>query len=187
MNQQDGAGAGRDATLYFGEIDPPAEIVEQRVGLEVDIIESCEEVEERVAGLGYQNLVAWIAEQTEEEGISLTGTGRQDEVFRRKFSPMLLIVGRDGLTGGQDAAWRGIVEAGCFDGLQIELEATRGGVRQGEVEQRSVSVANSCAERRFGKIPGGAGGKGYLPSLGQAMESHSVGAPSGAACMVCSA
>ena len=63
------------------EIDGPAVgggaggvgIVVERVFAEDDVVEAGDEVEERIAGAGGEDLVAGIAEQAEEEAIRLAG------------------------------------------------------------------------------------------------------------------
>ncbi len=80
MDEQNGSGARGDASFEFCEVDPPAEVVKQRVGLEDDVVKAGEEVEERVTGLGDKYLITRVAEQPEEKAVSFAGAGCEDDV-----------------------------------------------------------------------------------------------------------
>ena len=58
VDDDEGAGAGGDGAFELGEVDGPAVVEEERVGAEAHVVEVGEEVEERVAGLGDEDLVA---------------------------------------------------------------------------------------------------------------------------------
>ena len=103
MDEDEGAGAGADAALELGEIDPPAEVLEQRVGIEADVVEIGEEVEEWIAGLRDQHGVSGIAEQAKEEAVRFAGAGGQDQVFGIDWGVVAGVVGGDGLAGAGQA------------------------------------------------------------------------------------
>ncbi len=115
VDQQNGARAGCDATLELGEIDPPAEVVEERVRLQADIVEGGEEIEQRIAGLGDEDFVSGIAQQAKKKGVRFAGAGGEDQILRWNVSLMASIVLRNGGAGGWDAARVGVVEGGRGD------------------------------------------------------------------------
>ncbi len=57
MNQDDGARLGRDGAAESLRVDLPAVVVDQRRGLEADVVEGGEEVEQRIARLRNQDFV----------------------------------------------------------------------------------------------------------------------------------
>src|SRR5580658_1369747 len=67
------------------EIDLPSMVIEQRIRNELDIREIGKNLEQRVARFGNKNLVARIAEQTENVGITFAGAGRQNQALRIKI------------------------------------------------------------------------------------------------------
>ena len=62
MNQYDGAGPGADSPLKLCEVDPPAEVLENGVRLQRDVIEIGEKIKERVARLGHEDFVTGVAQ-----------------------------------------------------------------------------------------------------------------------------
>src|SRR5215472_5874296 len=60
MNQCDGARARRNALADGFDIEVPAVVVKERVGREFHVIERGEEIEERIAGLRDEYLVAGV-------------------------------------------------------------------------------------------------------------------------------
>src|SRR5579872_2435519 len=65
--------AGGEPAAECLQVEMPAVIVEKRIRNKPHIIELGQEIEERIAGLADQHLVAGIAEQAEEEAVSLAG------------------------------------------------------------------------------------------------------------------
>jgi hypothetical protein len=82
VNEENGTGSRGDALLESREVDPPAVVIEEGIGLEVDVLEIGEVVEEGIAGLGNEDLVAGIAEEAEEVSVGLAGAGGQGDVAR---------------------------------------------------------------------------------------------------------
>ena len=63
MYHQDRSCARRNRPLQFALVDPPAVIVKERIGPQPHIVQIGQKVEERVARLRHQDLVAWVAQQ----------------------------------------------------------------------------------------------------------------------------
>ena len=78
MHHQDRSCPRRNRPLQLAEIDPPAVIVKQRVGSQPHIIHIGQKVEERVARLRHQHLVARVAQQAKQKAIALACACRQD-------------------------------------------------------------------------------------------------------------
>ncbi len=157
MHEEDGPGAGGDAALELGEVDPPAEVVEERVGLEGDIVKGGEEVEERVARLGDEDLVTGVAEQAEEERVALACAGGEDKVGWIDLGIVRGVIGGDSGASGGNAAGVGVVAGGGFDGGERVGEAAGGWIREGEIDERVRGGADGGGEGGFGEVPGGAG------------------------------
>lgn len=97
VDEEDGAGTGPDASLELVEVDPPAVVVEERVGAEADVFEVGQVVEEWVARLGDENLIARVAEQTEEVTVAFAGAGGQSDGVRGDGGSMITVISGYGL------------------------------------------------------------------------------------------
>ena len=85
MHNDHSAGARGDGLLQSVKINLPAVIVVERITHQLYILNIGEEREERIAGLGDQDFIAWIAERAEDEGIGLAGAGGEDDALSRHF------------------------------------------------------------------------------------------------------
>src|SRR5438552_840390 len=75
MDDQDGPRRWLDFFLQCFEINVPAVVVKKRVVHQADIVEIGEKLKKWIAGRRNQDFVIGIAEQAEEERISLAGAG----------------------------------------------------------------------------------------------------------------
>ena len=163
----------RDGAANAFGVNLPAVIVDQRGGLEGDIVENCEEVKERIAGLDGEDFAAGIAEQAKEEAVGFAGAGGEDDLLGSNGGAVVGIVAANGLARGEDAAGLGIVvESGWVgeSGEQVDRvrEAAAGWIGGGEVGDGQAGCgakAMGAGKRTFLGIPVGA--------LGESHEFHS--------------
>ena len=162
MHDDEGSRAGGDGPLQGCEVDVPAVIEEEREGAEPNVGEVGEVVEEGIGGMGDEDLIAGVAEQTKEVGVGLAGAGGQKELVGRDAGAVPGIVVGDGFSGGGCAAGVGVVAQGGGAGkagkveVGAELEAGGGGVGDGEVEE---GVAGDESDVGWGAVPGSAAGE----------------------------
>ena len=104
--------AGGEAAAECLQVQMPAVIVDKRIGDQPHIIELGQEIEERVAGLADQHLVAGIAEQAEEETVGLAGAGGEKNVFRIDCGSMVTVIEAYGLARRAQAPWIRLVVQG---------------------------------------------------------------------------
>src|ERR1700677_2142195 len=88
-------------TLTCGEIR--VRIVEQRILTKLHIIEPRDEVEEWIAWARNEDLVAWVAEETEEKAVGFTGAGREADAVERNDCSGVAVVTRDRFASGAHA------------------------------------------------------------------------------------
>jgi hypothetical protein len=143
MHDDDGARAGCDCAADAFGIDLPAVFVDQRHGLEADVVEGGEEVEERVAGLQDEDFVRWVAEQAEEKAVGLAGAGGEDDLLGIERDAVGSIVSRDGLASGEEAVGLRVVVEGARIGERGEQgrrvgEAAAGGIGGSQVGDREA-------------------------------------------------
>src|SRR5271156_699264 len=91
----------------------PAVIVEKLIGNKTHIIEPGQEIEERVARLANQYLVARITEQPEEEAVGLAGAGGEKNLFRIDRGSMVTVIEAYRLARRAQAPWIRLVMEGC--------------------------------------------------------------------------
>ena len=167
VDEEDGPGAGVDPAFQLGKIDPPAEVIEERIGLEADVVQGGKKVEQRIAWLCNEDFVTRIAKKAKEKRVRFAGAGGEDESIAGNVGLVIRVVPRDRGPCGWDSSWVGMIKDRCGKRTEIVREAAGRWIREGEVQKRAISDANGPRERRFGEIPGGAGGKGHVASLGQ--------------------
>src|SRR6266404_2639983 len=81
MDENDGSRPDGGCFVERIEIDLPTVIVEQRIRNEFNVAEIGQKLEQRVARLGYKNLVAGIAEQTKDVRVGFAGACGQDQAL----------------------------------------------------------------------------------------------------------
>lgn len=147
MDDNGGAGAGRDGAFERREIELPAVVVDEGVADKFDVIEIGEEIEEWVAGAEDENFVAGIAEKAEEVRVGFAGAGGEEEVARRDVSANRTIVGSDGFASGGEALGGGFVANGggglkrCENRGFIIGKAAFGGIGNREIEDGVAAAA----------------------------------------------
>jgi hypothetical protein len=75
-------------------------VVEKLIGSQPHVIQPSQEIEQRVTWLADQHLVAGIAEQPEEEAVSLAGTGGKNDLLGIYVGSMVSVIAADGLARG---------------------------------------------------------------------------------------
>ena len=91
MDDDDGSRRGVMDASSAWRVDRPAVVLrrgrrwDRRAAdtREAHVVELGDEVEERIAGAGDEDLVAWIAEEAEEEAVGLAGAGGEADVVER--------------------------------------------------------------------------------------------------------
>lgn len=167
MDEQDGARARGDGGFERGDMDGPAVVVVERVGAEAHVFERGEEVEEWIAGLGGEELVAGIAEEAEEEAVGLAGAGGEQYVAVVHGGTVRSVVAGDGGAGRGQAARVGRVTEGVGMGERSEnggivSEAALCGVGLGQVEERArggTGSSDGLSVGVGGVLPAGAVGE----------------------------
>ena len=169
VDDDDGARARRDGAADAFGVDLPAVLIDEGHGLEADVVEGGEEIEERVAGLQDEDFVAGVREQAEEKAVGFAGAGGEDDLLRIECNAVVGIVGADGLAGGEEAAGLGIVVEGAGIGERGEQgrrvgEAAARGIGLGEVGSRETgfeALAVRAREVGFFGVPIRSFGKGH--------------------------
>ena len=104
MDEENGAGSGGDGAYEGLEIDEPAVGVGEGVGLEVNVLEASEKLEEGVAGFGEEEFVAGIGEEAEGVGVGFAGAGGEEEGFGIQGGLVVFeVVAGDFAAGGKGA------------------------------------------------------------------------------------
>ena len=75
VDDDNGPAARGDAAAQGLEVKMPAVIVEKLIGNQPHVVEPGQEIEEGIAWLANQHLVAGIAQQPEQEAVGLAGAG----------------------------------------------------------------------------------------------------------------
>lgn len=169
MNEKNGTGVRGDGAFEGMEIDEPAMGVFEGVGDELDVLEAGEKFEEGIAGLGEEEFITGITEQTEDVGVGFAGAGGKEEGFGINDGLVVVeVVAGDFAAGGEDAfglrvvlQGGGIVEGG-EDGAGVILKAALGGIGSGEVEDGDAGGAEFVegdGEAIARERPIGAGGE----------------------------
>ncbi len=141
MHDDQGARLRSDPALQLGEVDPPAEVVEQRVRLKPNVVEVREVVEQRIARLRHHHRISRIAEQTEQEAVCLARAGRQDYLLRINRRDVLRIIRRNSLSSRQNPSRRRIVghrptvPQRPENRIRIVPKPAHSRVRHGEIDQ----------------------------------------------------
>ena len=74
------------------QVQMPAMIVEELIGNQPHVVQPGQEIEQWVAGLADQHLVARVAEQPEEEAVGLAGTGGEKDLIWIYRGSMVAVV-----------------------------------------------------------------------------------------------
>ena len=85
-------------------------IMKQRIRHQSHVVQSGQEIEQRVAGLGDQNFLARIAEQAKEIAVRFARACREEDLVRCHISASLGIVPNHRLTRAQNASRIRIVD-----------------------------------------------------------------------------
>ncbi len=97
VHQHDCSGPRSNASFELRKIDPPAVIVEERIRTKSHVFQLRQKVEERIAGLRHQDLIASVAKQAEEIAISFTGARRQNHSIGIHLDSVVGVVTGHGL------------------------------------------------------------------------------------------
>jgi hypothetical protein len=97
-------------------LDLPALIVDQRHGLDADIVQHGEVVEKGIPGLRYQDFAPRVAKQPEEEAVGLAGADGENNLLWIDSDAVLGIVTRNRLAGAEAAERLRIV----IEGMRID-------------------------------------------------------------------
>jgi hypothetical protein len=143
--QYHGSGFRSNSPPEALRINLPTLVVYQWRRLDSHIVKHSEKVEKRIAWLRNKDLVARIAEETEEETVGLAGAGCENDLFGIERLAELRIVPADGLTRPETASWLGIVVQSfgiCKRGEQSGrvLEAAAGWIGGGKVGDGQTSL-----------------------------------------------
>ena len=136
----DGSGTRGDASAQRLQIEMPAMIVEERIGDEAHVVQLGQKIEQGVAGLPDQHLIARIAEQAEEEAVAFAGTGGEKDLIGIDGNCVVTIILADGLArGAQTLGIRLVLERGRVverrqNRRSIVGKAATGRVGDGQVE-----------------------------------------------------
>ena len=125
VHDDDGPGARGDAAAQRLEVEVPAMIVEKLVGNQPHIIQLGQKVEQRIARLANQHLVAGIAEQPEEKAVGLAGAGGEKDLFRIDCGSMVAVIEADRLARARAGPLDLARNAGLPD---LEGSQERGGI-----------------------------------------------------------
>ena len=101
MHDDDGPRLRCDGAANALGIDLPPVLVDQRRGLQAHIVETRQEIEERITRLGDKNLVAGIAQEAEEKAVGLAGAGGQNDLFGIQGDGVRAVVCADRLARGE--------------------------------------------------------------------------------------
>src|SRR6266536_1649274 len=96
MNDDDSARARRNGLLQRMKIGLPSVVVKERVARQLHVLNFREKVDERVAGLGDQKLVAGITQSSKDVGIRFAGAGGQKNILGRNVVLARSVIGGDG-------------------------------------------------------------------------------------------
>ncbi len=114
-------------------------VVEKRVRRELHIVQGGKKIEERIAGLRYEDFIAGIAEQAKEITVSFAGTGGEDDLRGIDCCSAVAIVGADGFTRFERTLRDRVVDKRLLRGQRGENgrfvigESTMRGIRGGEI------------------------------------------------------
>ena len=174
VDDQHGAAARFPSRRERVEIHLPAPVVNQRVRENLNIIQSTQKIEERIARLWRQNAVTGVREEPEHERVRFAGAGGQKDLVRIKLDPPLGVILRDRFPGREQAARvrlvseRATIAERGKNLFGINREPAPGGIRFRQVQDRHASLAAVAHE--FGKTigikrPAGARGEHHLDSI----------------------
>src|SRR6266702_6718252 len=96
MNDDDSARSRRNGLLQRMKIDLPSVVVKEWVARQLHVLNFREKVEERVAGLGDQKLVAGITQSSKDVRIRFAGAGREENILGRNVIITCRVIGGDG-------------------------------------------------------------------------------------------
>src|SRR5262249_13165223 len=99
MYNDDPSRAWGDRLLQRMKINVPAVVVKERIANELHVLNICKEIKQRITRRGDQELVAGIAQQAEDKGVSLAGAGGEDQVLDRDLGAAGLVILGDGRAG----------------------------------------------------------------------------------------
>ncbi len=162
VDDRDRSSAGGDAAAQSLQVKMPAMIVEKLIGDQPDVVQTGQEIKQRIARLADQHLVPRIAEQPEKETVGLAGTGGEKDLLRIHAGSMVAVIAADGLTRGAKAprirlvvqgfrAAKGPQNRGCIQG-----KAAGGWVGGGQIPEPRARCAQSsklARPQRFLHIP----------------------------------
>ena len=162
MNQHHRPRPRPDPLLQLGKVDPPAKVVKQRVIPQRHMVERRQKIEQRIARLRYQHLVARVAQQPKQKAISLACTRSQDHPPRVNLCTMLRIVPAHSLPSTQDPTRIGVINhrrrlpKRAQDRPLVVHKPAHSRVRNGQVDQffpTRPSPPHCRRERPFTRIP----------------------------------
>ena len=94
------------------DVEMPFAVVRERVAAQLDRLELCEELEERIARARHEHLVAGVAEQLEQERVRLAGARVRQDALRCRPAPRRAKIAGDGGPRGLETEGRGIAAVG---------------------------------------------------------------------------
>jgi hypothetical protein len=139
VDDDNGPSAGREAVADRLQIEMPAMIVEKFIGSEPNVVELRQEIEERVARLADQHFIAGIAQEAEEEAVSLAGASGEEDLPGIGCGSVVTVVEAYGLTGcAQTPGVRFVLQSRPVleweqSGHRVISEAAGGRVGSGQV------------------------------------------------------
>src|SRR5580700_4104893 len=96
MDERNGTRLRADQSPQRFDVQVPTVIVKQRIRGKAYVLELCQKVEERIAWLGDQHLIACVCKQAEEVAVGFAGAGGEKDAFRIDRDTVVPVISGDG-------------------------------------------------------------------------------------------
>src|ERR1700744_5029819 len=96
MDEGNGTRLRADPSSQGFDIQVPAVVVKQRIGDEAYVLEPGQKIEERIAGLRNQHLIAGVRKQAEEVAVGFAGAGGEQDAPGIDRDAVLPVIASDG-------------------------------------------------------------------------------------------